>query len=108
LDPSDRPVHRAECSGQSVDRSHPQRGPGSLRSRGRDNRPRDQTELVAREEVVNLDLSREQTDELRSLLDEVLGDLSAEIAATENPTYRSSLGHRRSLLIDIRDRLDAV
>ena len=57
---------------------------------------------------MNLDLSREQTDELRSLLDEVLGDLSAEIAATENPTYRSSLGHRRALLTAIRAQLDAV
>jgi hypothetical protein len=57
---------------------------------------------------VNLDLTREQSDELRSLLDEVLGDLSAEIAATENPTYRSALGHRRSLLTDIRAQLDAV
>ena len=60
------------------------------------------------EEVVKLDLSREQTDELRSLLAEVLGDLSAEIAATENPTYRSALARRRSLLTDIRAQLDPV
>ena len=57
---------------------------------------------------MNLDLSREQADELRSLLAEVLGDLSAEIAATENPTYRSALARRRSLLSDIRAQLDAV
>lgn len=57
---------------------------------------------------MNLDLSREQTDELRSVLDEVLGDLSAEIADTENPTYRSALGHRRSLLTEIRAQLAGV
>jgi hypothetical protein len=45
-----------------------------------------------------IELSEEQSSELRDLLRAALGDLSSEIADTDNPTYRSGLRERRAVL----------
>jgi hypothetical protein len=50
---------------------------------------------------MDITLSEPLVEELRSLLDATLGDLSSEIAATDNPEYRQ-------LLKDRRERLEAV
>jgi hypothetical protein len=44
---------------------------------------------------MTLELTDEQVAALGELLREVLGDLSSEIAATDNPTYRDGLRSRR-------------
>ena len=56
---------------------------------------------------MNLELSADQARELRTLLGGVLGDLSHEIAATDNAEYRVNLRERRDLLSAIRDRLES-
>jgi hypothetical protein len=55
---------------------------------------------------MNLELSADQARELHTLLDGVLGDLSHEIAATDNAEYRVKLRERRGLLSEIRNRLE--
>jgi len=47
-----------------------------------------------------------QADELRALLDQALGDLSYEITATDNPSYRAALRQRREALAAARAQLD--
>jgi hypothetical protein len=47
-------------------------------------------------------LTDDQAAELESMLSEVLGDLSSEIAGTENPSYRHALNRRRDLLREVR------
>ena len=54
---------------------------------------------------MDLTLDDERADALRTLLDEALGDLSTEIADTDNAGYRQGLRDRRSLLQDIRAQL---
>jgi hypothetical protein len=54
---------------------------------------------------MELRLTDEQADELRRVLDEVLGDMSSEIADTENPSYRKELNLRREAIRAIRDQL---
>jgi hypothetical protein len=44
-------------------------------------------------------------DELLTTLDEVIGDLSVEIADTDNPGFRRDLKARRERLEAIRSRL---
>ena len=44
---------------------------------------------------MELSLTVDEADALRLLLDEALGDLSFEIADTENPDYRARLRDRR-------------
>jgi len=56
---------------------------------------------------VNLDLDEEHASELKAVLDEVLGDMSSEIANTDNPQYRSTLQARRNRLRAIRAQLSA-
>jgi hypothetical protein len=56
---------------------------------------------------MELNLSDEEVDELRVLLDQAIRDLSPEIAGTDNPAYRSGLRGRRELLREIRGRLGA-
>ena len=51
---------------------------------------------------MQLSLSPDELDALRRLLDEALGDLSFEIADTENPDYRAHLRDRRDRLTSIR------
>jgi hypothetical protein len=46
-----------------------------------------------------------QATELAVLLDETLGDLSYEIADTDNPDCRNDLRRRRQCLRAIRDEL---
>ena len=57
--------------------------------------------------VMNLELSDEQARELLTLLGGVLGDLSHEIASTDNAEYRVGLRHRRDLLAAIHSSLEA-
>ncbi len=50
-------------------------------------------------------LTAEQATELRSVLDQVLGDMSTEIADTDNARFRSALRLRRDLIREIREAL---
>jgi len=54
---------------------------------------------------MDLQLTSEEVEELRGLLDTTISDLSPEIADTDNPAYRMMLRHRRDLFTDIRARL---
>jgi hypothetical protein len=54
---------------------------------------------------MELNLTEEEADELRVLLDQAIRDLSPEIAGTDNPTYRSGLRERRERLRHVRGRL---
>ena len=51
---------------------------------------------------MELSLTVDEADALRLLLDEALGDLSCEIADTENPEYRAHLRNCRKGLTCIR------
>lgn len=55
-----------------------------------------------------MELTDEQAQVLSGLLDGVLGELSSEIADTDNARYRASLNRRRQSLRDIRRMLDTV
>lgn len=54
---------------------------------------------------MKLDLTEELADELRSTLESSLGELSSEIADTDNPTYRRELRDRRERLVAIQTQL---
>jgi hypothetical protein len=45
---------------------------------------------------MQIELSDDETQLLREILDSVVSDLSPEIADTDNPDYRRSLMERRS------------
>jgi hypothetical protein len=51
--------------------------------------------------TMKLELSEEFVEELRKTLGEVIGDMSSEIADTDNPSYRRSLDARRERLRSI-------
>ena len=53
-------------------------------------------------------LNDSETTELRDLLEATLGDLSSEIAGTDNPTYRLALKGRRTRLQAIRGQLPSA
>ena len=55
---------------------------------------------------MHVELSDAEAEDLRDLLDGALGDMSSEIAATDNVEYRASLKDRRNRLHDVRQRLD--
>jgi hypothetical protein len=55
-----------------------------------------------------LDLSQLQAEELRSCLETVIGNMSGEIADTDNPAYRRQLEARREALKSIRSQLDGL
>ena len=55
---------------------------------------------------MHLDLDDQHADELRTLLDGALGDLSHEIADTDNASYRELLRARRDRLQHIRSELE--
>ena len=55
-----------------------------------------------------LNLSESQAEELRQTLEGVLGDMSSEIADTDNPSYRLTLKERRDHLRSVRDKLAGV
>jgi hypothetical protein len=52
-----------------------------------------------------IELTDEQVMNLRDLLRGALGDLSSEIAATDNPTYRDGLRARRLSLEGVLTQL---
>lgn len=54
---------------------------------------------------MNVQLTEDQARVLRAVLDDVLGDLSTEIADTDNPSFRASLETRRDTVRDIRTAL---
>ena len=54
---------------------------------------------------MELKLSDKERDELVDLLDETIGDLGYEIAATENPEFRSGLRTRCAIFIGVRAQL---
>ena len=54
---------------------------------------------------MTLQLTDEEVDELRTLLDGAISDLSPEIADTDNASYRTMLRHRRDCLSGIRSRM---
>jgi hypothetical protein len=53
-----------------------------------------------------VELSEEQGAELQKLLESSLGDLSTEIAGTDNADYRQGLRQRRSVLESVLFQLD--
>jgi hypothetical protein len=57
---------------------------------------------------MQLTLTESEVTELRDLLDGALGDLSSEIADTDNPGYRAILKERREALQAVRAQLEAV
>ena len=57
---------------------------------------------------MQLSLTDAEATELRDLLDGSLGDLSSEIADTDNPGYRLALKERRTRLQAIRAQLESV
>jgi len=57
---------------------------------------------------MHLQLSDDQARELDALLETTLSDLSYEIAATDNPRFRSTLNERRLLLLGLDNHLKAV
>lgn len=54
---------------------------------------------------MKIGLTEEQVTDLRDLLTGALGDLSSEIAATDNPTYRDGLRGRRLSLEGVLTQL---
>jgi hypothetical protein len=57
---------------------------------------------------MELELTDEQASELELLLDDVLGELSHEIADTDNPQFRQRLRDRRVALEAIAHELGHV
>jgi hypothetical protein len=57
---------------------------------------------------MHLQLSEDQARELDALLETTLGDLSYEIAASDNARFRSALSERRRLLLGLDNHLKAV
>jgi hypothetical protein len=53
-----------------------------------------------------VELSEPLAEELRDTLGQVLGDMSSEIADTDNPAYRRTLESRRQLLRAVLSQLD--
>ncbi len=53
-----------------------------------------------------IELTEGQCAELQQLLESSLGDLSSEIADTDNPSYREGLRERRSVLESVLYLLD--
>jgi hypothetical protein len=56
-------------------------------------------------DAMQLDLTDVEAGELRDLLDASLGDLSSEIADTDNPSYRLALKERRERLRGVQQKL---
>ncbi len=57
---------------------------------------------------MHLTLTEDEATELRDLLDGSLGDLSTEIADTDNPGYRVGLKSRRVHLQAVRAQLEGL
>jgi hypothetical protein len=56
---------------------------------------------------VVIELSAEERDDLAELLAGALGDMSSEIADTDNPSYRAELMARRDRLRAVAERVSA-
>lgn len=54
---------------------------------------------------MDLSLTEEQATELRTVVSQALGDLSHEIADTDNAEYRRTLRERRELLEAVQKTL---
>lgn len=54
---------------------------------------------------MDVKLDESQATVLAEVLDEILGDLSIEIAGTDNAEYRAALNRRRDHLRAVRDQL---
>ncbi len=54
---------------------------------------------------MNLELTDAEARVLRDLLDSTLGDLSSEIADTDNVHYRGTLNEQRDQLRHVREQL---
>ncbi len=63
------------------------------------------TNRMIKGDEMQLELNDEQAAELRQILDSVLGDMSSEIADTDNVSYRELLNARRDNARAIRDKL---
>jgi hypothetical protein len=59
-------------------------------------------------DLMEVTVTEVEATELRDLLDGSLGDLSSEIADTDNPSYRLALKERRDRLRSVRDKLAGV
>lgn len=57
---------------------------------------------------MRLDVTTEEAAELLGVLESTLGDLSYEIAASDNAGYRAGLVARRDRLAAVRDQLRSV
>ncbi len=57
---------------------------------------------------MNLALTEPLAQELRVTLSEVIGDMSSEIADTDNPEFRRNLDARRERLRAIRSELERI
>ena len=61
--------------------------------------------------MMKIELTDEQVTDLGDLLQGALGDLSSEIAATDNPVYREGLRARRAslegVLVQVRPGVSA-
>jgi len=56
---------------------------------------------------MHVELTDRQATDLRDLLHETLGDLSSEIAATDNPGYREGLRTKRESLESVFSQLQS-
>lgn len=56
---------------------------------------------------MHLDLTDEHADAVRAVLRDAIGDLSHEIADTDNPSFRSQLRARRQQLEEVLRLLDS-
>jgi Rv2632c-like len=65
------------------------------------------TRLADKEVKMRLDLTPDQASEMEWLLKQTLGDMSHEIAATDNARYRAQLVDRRNSLRAVADELHA-
>ena len=54
---------------------------------------------------MQLDLTDAEHQALRQVIEEVLGDLSMELADTDSPDFRRDLDTRRANLQAVRDKL---
>lgn len=64
--------------------------------------------LGYKEVAMIVDLPQELAEELRVTLEQVISDMSSEIADTDNATYRKGLQARRERLRTVYSQLDSV
>lgn len=57
--------------------------------------------------TIKVELGEEEAEALVAVLEGVLAEMSSEIAATENPSFRAELNQRRDVLRTVRTKLTA-